>query len=241
MDDDVRDIFYDSSYWRMAAIAVISSCMLCCIPQSASCHINASEPQEILNLGNSSPDYLATKFDNLEQSVNRSDNPLKESKKFLQSFLNEIESRHGINLTIQEACLLVKNNLHLIEISEESLEPLLITIDLLLEETVYSNGEHKRLGMGNTIQKSWDYLRGKHKKSGHRRVARLDPNVELPGNVYVGGVEMLSGVLVCLLPFPGAATLGVFMLGDGLRRVADGYIQANDEERLRRQFPNEPR
>lgn len=44
---------------------------------------------------------------------------------------------------------------------------------------------------------------------------------EIPGRVVLGGIEVFSGILVWILPVPGATQLGVFLIGDGLRRTFD--------------------
>ena len=59
---------------------------------------------------------------------------------------------------------------------------------------------------------------------------------ELPGNVYVGAVEIFAGALMCIIPHPLAWEIGGAMIIDGGRRVVDGYIQASDEVCLNKPY-----
>ena len=49
--------------------------------------------------------------------------------------------------------------------------------------------------------------------------------------MVLGGLEMLSGALVWILPFPGAKQLGVFMVGDGLQRTFNGLEELDKENK----------
>ncbi len=56
---------------------------------------------------------------------------------------------------------------------------------------------------------------------------------ELPANIYIGAVELLAGALCMIVgtvipPFYGA---GGFLMGDGIRRIADGTVQLGEERR----------
>ena len=48
MDSNVRSVFYNSSYRRVASIALTSACILCCIPQHAYCLAKETIAKEIL-------------------------------------------------------------------------------------------------------------------------------------------------------------------------------------------------
>lgn len=63
--------------------------------------------------------------------------------------------------------------------------------------------------------------------------------VEVPGSMILGGVEILGGVLVWILPFPGAKELGVIMIGDGIRRTFNGVEEADKENKKNQLFQSE--
>ncbi|MEX0961501.1 MAG: hypothetical protein WDZ28_01425 [Simkaniaceae bacterium] len=54
---------------------------------------------------------------------------------------------------------------------------------------------------------------------------------EIPGSMVVGGVEILGGALVWILPFPGTKQLASFMIGDGIRRTFDGLEKMDEENK----------
>lgn len=60
---------------------------------------------------------------------------------------------------------------------------------------------------------------------------------EIPGSVVLGGVEILGGALVWILPFPGTKQLGSIMIADGIRRTFNG-LEEIDEENKKNQHPH---
>jgi hypothetical protein len=59
---------------------------------------------------------------------------------------------------------------------------------------------------------------------------------EIPGSVVIGGIEILSGALVWILPFPGTKQIGGIMIADGVRRTFNG-LEEIDEENKQSQHP----
>ena len=49
--------------------------------------------------------------------------------------------------------------------------------------------------------------------------------------MVLGGVEILGGGLVWILPFPGAKQLGGIMIADGVRRTFNGLEEIDEENR----------
>lgn len=54
---------------------------------------------------------------------------------------------------------------------------------------------------------------------------------EIPGSVALGGVEILSGALVWILPFPGTKQLGGIMIADGVRRTFNGLEEVGKKNK----------
>jgi hypothetical protein len=106
------------------------------MPQDAFCSVKKNTAQEILDLvvTNDPEDQLEGTLEDLEQSISESEDPLAEARSFLHLFLEEVDVRYGIKLTIPEACQLTKNNIHLFELSAEDQAELLIALDLLAAE-----------------------------------------------------------------------------------------------------------
>ena len=61
---------------------------------------------------------------------------------------------------------------------------------------------------------------------------------EIPGSVVLGGVEILGGALVWILPFPGTKQLAGIMIADGIRRTFNG-LEEVDEENKKNQHPHD--
>lgn len=54
---------------------------------------------------------------------------------------------------------------------------------------------------------------------------------EVPGSIVLGGVEILGGALVWILPFPTAKQLGSIMIADGIRRTFNGLEEIDKENK----------
>ncbi len=52
---------------------------------------------------------------------------------------------------------------------------------------------------------------------------------EVPGSMIIGGVEILSGALLWILPFPGAKQIGFLIISDGIRRTFNGLEEVEKE------------
>ena len=63
---------------------------------------------------------------------------------------------------------------------------------------------------------------------------------EAPGKVVLGGIEILSGALVWVLPVAGSKQLGGLIIADGMRRTFDGLADL-DEENKKKQEENTPK
>ncbi len=60
---------------------------------------------------------------------------------------------------------------------------------------------------------------------------KLYLEAEVPGSLILGGVEVVGGALVWILPIPGAKQLGGIMIGDGLRRTFNGLEELDEENK----------
>ncbi len=65
---------------------------------------------------------------------------------------------------------------------------------------------------------------------------KIKKEKEVPSSMILGGVEILGGSLVWVLPFPGAKQLGGIMIADGVRRTFDG-LEEIDKENKKEQYP----
>lgn len=67
--------------------------------------------------------------------------------------------------------------------------------------------------------------------------SRNQGEAEVPGSMILGGVEILSGALIWILPFPGAKQFGGIMVADGVRRTFNG-LEEKDEENKKNRYPS---
>lgn len=56
---------------------------------------------------------------------------------------------------------------------------------------------------------------------------------DFPADLVIGGVEMLVGALICILPIPGSQLVGITVITDGVRRSFDGVTQMDERNRAR--------
>lgn len=175
----------------------------------------------------------------------------------MTSFLSEINSAYSLNLTIQDACLLIRQNLPTLSLDSEVQKMIIATIQLFefspdqIDEIMYSKiiphlpqSTVESLCLSVYWPWEWKWFGLNIKRHKKRNSASCIPGgvpllksklpeteKELPGSCYMGGCEMLAGSLIFILPIPGAQWLGGLMVGDGVRRVIDGVIQLGDERR----------
>lgn len=71
-----------------------------------------------------------------------------------------------------------------------------------------------------------------------RKNNRKNEDAEIPGSMTLGGVEILTGALIWILPFPAAKQLGGIMIGDGVRRTFNG-IEEIDENKKKSLSPSD--
>ena len=61
----------------------------------------------------------------------------------------------------------------------------------------------------------------------------IDPNSlsddTIPSNLIICGVEVLTGSLICMLPFPNAPTIGSVLIADGTRRALSQFNEFDVE------------
>lgn len=209
---------------RMVSL-IAAVCILCCATPSTAIYANADT---ITNATEAEDARIIERFDRFEQS-----NPttFEEGRMFLRSFISELNAKHGLSLTLDDACKLVRDNLHALQIPLEMQDVLLVTIDSL--ESVKGQVEISH-SFESLAADCHPHKKSKKKESKDRRKKSpvvMGVDVELPGNCYVGAVEIFAGALVCILPFPGTAALGLAIMGDGARRVIDGVIEVSDQRR----------
>lgn len=245
-------IFYNSCFRRFSSIVAISSCCLCSFSQPAIClEIECKEfaIDIATNISIEDSEYFIEKFDVLEEFFKISLDPLEESRRFLQDFIAELNGLYGLNLTIDQACLLVRENVSNFQLPLEVKNILLKTIDLLQSNSIESINSVKidsnidRVNFTNPImgilpkwfhKKSHKNSKKNSTKTVNNPVLQIDTtNIELPSEIYIGAVEIFAGVLVCtlgLVYFP-AVGMGLGVMGDGARRVFSGLTDLGNERR----------
>lgn len=174
-------------------------------------------------------------------SIEASEDPYREAVGFLEAFLAEIEMKHGVSLSLLEACELVQSNLDLLDIDEKAKSVLLSFIELLESDPKIGKIVHG--GFYWPWEWNWFGLNKKDKnlENPQEKTAGQQPVHEgdFSGSVYVGGAEILAGALTCVLGIvctPAIGLGGALML-DGIRRIADDLV---DNEKAEAFPPNAP-
>ena len=56
---------------------------------------------------------------------------------------------------------------------------------------------------------------------------------DIPGSVVIGGIEILVGALVWIIPAPGTKQLGAVLVGDGIRRTFNGLEEVDKQNQAK--------
>ncbi|MDE3046147.1 MAG: hypothetical protein KGJ02_05845 [Verrucomicrobiota bacterium] len=250
MARDVRSIFLIGKYQWMASLIAI---LLCFFPQKG--HSLSSDTS---HLAKSLLDRLETydtrfnqaPFDELQQFFSNSEDPLLTAQDFFKAFLQEINTRYRLSLTLSEACQKIRENYSLLSLSQEGQETFLAVLEVLESEnfpdTQQLTAESPRFRFLGPWAAKWlssNWFNPKKSNQCQKRKflessKKLRENevaVEIPGSCIVGAIEAGAGVLVLFIPIPGSQLVGWGLMGDGGRRILDGVIQLSEE---RRKDPN---
>jgi len=221
-------VFSTSNYCRLAALII---CLL--ISQKGNSLLPEYQdfPNKIFDLTEKENEFaLIDKFAQLEKS-NNSTIKVTEIKEIVQNFIEEFNTRYSCALSLPEACALINQQIPSMPISNKDKDLLNTLINFLQS----SNQEEQTKAISRFYQSAFTHeemWQGKKNKKDKKQAKGIP---ELPANVYIGALELLTGALICIVPYPGAWRVGVAVMGDGTRRVIDGFAQASDEKR---QNPN---
>lgn len=257
MVNDLRTFLYPSLFRRVSSVAITGACIVSIFPRPLVCSSVKELPfsefisNSIGNTSDDNSDHLARKFDQLEEVFQLTENPRLEICQFIQTVIQEVNAKYGLDLTTLEACHIVRNNLSSLQIPIKVQDVLLETIRILESSSNLheerANDPLNALKLEVSWPWHWNWFglnKKKHKepKKCHSKPLRSAPLIQeisndeqLPGTVYVGAVEAFAGALVFILgfAFPPAYGVGSALMVDGTRRVLNGL-----EEIDKRSFPN---
>jgi hypothetical protein len=240
MVNDVLSYFYFSLHRRLSSIAVVTVCILCSYPQICMAMDESASREFVKNIvssiSDSSSDHLIETFGKLEESLQSTIDPLDQIRNFLHLFIEEINAKYGFNLTIYDACILIRNNLAGLNLSTEDKNIILQTIALFesdsklnAEKTQQFENISKLDSVKLNISLPWNWFSPKKKQhKNHKQnslaissvpsLQAINPENELPGAVCA---EILAGALICILGpvFPPAYGIGGGLIIDGISRT----------------------
>lgn len=244
-------VYFFSGYRRLASIifvAIFLSGLSSANASNTKMQHALHEAFAQVNSGNTVE--LKHEIDRIENSVQASRNPIKESRQFLEAFINEMNNHYGLNLNLEEACRFVRRNLQLFNLPQKERDTLLVALDLLEKDrsnallTIEGHPEqclqYIKITKGVLIYWPWEWnWFGLNKQSSsHKRehnfldIAKAAAEVELPSSCYFGLCELFAGALLFVIPNPTIWGAGIALMGDGTRRLAEGVIQLGEERRL---------
>jgi len=273
MVSDMHALFYVGLPRRISSVVASGLCVFCSFSQPAVClSIDGVEPKKFVNefidhISEADSERLIKKFDELENAINSSENPCKESREFLQLFIEETNARYGSSLTIHDTCRIVRENFHILQLPVEAQRLILETI-ALFEIAPHPSSEQiqhfEKVATSDVASLSiigpWGGKWFGRNEKKHKKPKQSPPpgfiaapslhtagtsfetsktDKELPCSVYVGGTEALAGALVFVLGrvCPPAYGIGASLMMDGVRRVLDG-LENMDQQDL--PGPNQP-
>lgn len=166
-------------------------------------------------------DLLIKKFDYLESCLKQSENNIQDIIDFLFLYIEKVNVRFGLHLTIEEVCEIATTNLNRMNVSTETYE----------ETTRILNALHDSKKPKNFHGKNFlKFFPWKEKGSHENKI--LDNQIEvhseqiteIPG-IFPFVVGLVEGAVgLAIVPFNPIA--GGFLIGDGCTRVIQG-IQEN--------------
>jgi len=249
MAKDVCSIFRHCGCSRISSIAT-SLCILCTFPHQGfgiECGSSDEMGRVILSCVTTGDEILLTKrFDDLEKIFDSSENPFQESHVFLTSLIDQINTQYGMNLTIRDACVLLRQNMNTLQLTPDAQDILLDTIDWLESGNVFVEKPHKMISNSCYWPWKWNWFglnKKKHRYKESIRTSNINPYLleeDLPGNIYVGGVEIFAAGLCFILgffAFPPAHAVGAYLVGDGFSRILNG---CDELDKQRENYPSQP-
>jgi hypothetical protein len=129
------------SHKRLVPSMLLVFCVFNTIPQpgfgfaetNSSAETQAKKLISSVHLGNR--ESLIQQFQELDSSLQASQGSLAECRKFLESFIHEMNTRYGMSLTLAEACRLIRNNFHTLSIPPDMQGPFRIALELFDPDT----------------------------------------------------------------------------------------------------------
>lgn len=173
------------------------------------------------------------KIQELEGVFENAPNAFEEGRKFIQSFVDEMNLRYGMHLTLADACVLVRDNFERLQLPQEVQKDLLIVLELY--ESKMSQSPSQKISERTYMSKSglhiyppweWNFFglnKRKHPKIKSEYVtatACAKTELELPSKMAIGFVCAFAGALLCIVP--GCQMAGVWMMGTGASIALDG-------------------
>ena len=186
-------------------------------------------------------------FDELEDSLQEAENLIAEARAFLHAFIDQLNARYMTQISLQQACQLVKENFASLQIPTEIQSEFLEVIELLGKEEVPSPRQAN--AMFPPWKWNWFRLNKKDKRQDSRdevHSTRVQNTDGLPGffqpSTVIGTAEAIVGSTLVYGTAPAGvgAVLGAALLADGIRRIADdGLSDFQDGLRKGRNFDGE--
>jgi len=160
-----------------------------------------------------SKEYLETQgaeiissFDFLENSIES----VHDAKLILRQFVNIIESANDIHLDFALGYQFAISELRGLNISQDAQKKINHVISALIDTNDISDFSHF--------------------------VSNQDDNTDIPGSMIIGGVEILVGGLLHLVP--GCSWIGKAAIADGLRRGFNGLEELDEKNKNDTHFQN---
>lgn len=233
----------------LTSISIISFCALNLFPRQG-ISLTTETSDFLLSPNCQSIPNIKMQFDALKEQISSSSDRIADCYKFLQTFVERINLHYDTTLSISESCKLLRENFQRLQISEEA-RNLLLQVIVLLEAHDHKefiqihtqNLTSIALRSFNNISYSgmWSWFGwNDSKKNVSQEIGKSVPydyylcalNYEYPDELIIGGIELLAGSLLVILPFPLTQAIGGIMLTDGSRRVFDGVKEVSQYNKI---------
>lgn len=195
--------------YRMVSLTVICTAIFGAAPQ----YLIGAENDAIFQAEMGNPAPMIYDFDDLEMSKKETEALIVEIRSFLKGFIDEINARYMTQISLQQVCRIVKENLDRMELSPELHADLFEAIDLLGESDAPS------ALLSNAVSLPWKWSLPSLAKN-NKHTAPVLNRSRVKKSAVVGAAEAIVGCQ--LMTCSGSTYIGDVLLSDGIRRAAKG-------------------
>jgi len=222
----------------------VASLVLCLFPLSAICQIDSANIELISIAESGNPTAIKLKFDEMQEILDVSQDPIADGQKIFQLLIDQINIQHGLSLSIPDVCHLIRNNIHNLGIPPQSIESVLMTLEILEPKNFVS-----RISQSHKFYWPWEWnwfgLNKNEKKESktikYKTKTLINRSQTTDAGLIVGTLEIIAGGSIAIV-FGETIIGGVLaggLIADGIHRISNKG-ESDIDSFLKDRRPQEP-